>query len=681
MNCSALRSRVGLTLVLGSLAWLGGLRPAAAVTPDTVVRFNTSLGSFDVELFNTATPVTVQNFLTYVSAQDYNNSFFHRLVSDFVLQGGGYTYDPFTNAYDYVPSNAAIVNEFSATRSNLAGTIAMAKTDSGPDTATNQFFFNLADNSSNLDNQNGGFTVFGQVINNGMTVVNALAGIAPNTANVTAYDASSYFGSSDFSNTPLVDYPSNSNVEKDLEEIFSVVVVPTNQWNPTTGGTWSNTANWSDGVLPSGSTATAVFGNNLVGAGTIDLGSTPQTLATLDFASGSNLGAYTIAGTGLGVLSMNGGSVNAIITLDSTNSQNQTISAPISYVTDTTIVNVSSGNAALILSGMQNWNGSTVGVASGNVKFSGATTGAVSAGATLKIALNAAVELAGTTSATAGVQISNSGALLVSGTNQTAGNIDGTGSTTVAVNATLTAGRFQQDSLTIHGAVGQTAAKAVVAASGMGATGDPAQVSVLNSLSIDNDGAALGSRQYYGALDLKNNDLIITQDSATDAATALANVTDMIRAGASGGNGIVSGSATSVYGIGVKSNDDGSGNPVQATFDGQGVDANATLVKYTLLGDLNLDGVVDGNEIAAAVNALNQGKTGWTNGDTDYSGTIDANDLGRIVAAYDSQAGSGTAAALPEPSTLLLAALGLMGLFLTRRPRSWAAAARIGAAA
>jgi len=138
---------------------------------DTVVRFDTTLGTFDVQLSDTATPLTVQNFLKYVNDGDYVNSFFHRLADGFVLQGGGFTYDggPIVG----IPTDPPVQNEFNV--SNTYGTIAMAKTGLGPDTATNQFFFNLADNSANLDNQNGGFTVFGEVVGDGMQVVELLA--------------------------------------------------------------------------------------------------------------------------------------------------------------------------------------------------------------------------------------------------------------------------------------------------------------------------------------------------------------------------------------------------------------------------------------------------------------------------------------------------------------------------
>ena len=143
----------------------------------SVVRVETSLGVFDMELFDTAAPATVANFLTYVQSGAFDSTFFHRSMPNFVIQGGGYRWNTGTNTYGNVPSMAPVVNEFSASRSNLRGTVAMAKLGGNPDSATNQWFINLADNAAILDTQNGGFTVFGQVMGNGMAVVDAIANL------------------------------------------------------------------------------------------------------------------------------------------------------------------------------------------------------------------------------------------------------------------------------------------------------------------------------------------------------------------------------------------------------------------------------------------------------------------------------------------------------------------------
>ncbi len=137
----------------------------------TVVEFQTVMGNFEVNLYDNATPTTVTNFLDYVNNGAYTNSIIHRSDPGFVIQGGGFRFDMVWPA-TAIPANPAIVNE--PEFSNLRGTIAMAKT-SQPNSATNQWFFNLGDNSANLDVQNNGFTAFGEVVGNGMDVVDAIA--------------------------------------------------------------------------------------------------------------------------------------------------------------------------------------------------------------------------------------------------------------------------------------------------------------------------------------------------------------------------------------------------------------------------------------------------------------------------------------------------------------------------
>lgn len=137
----------------------------------TIVRVQTALGSFDVNLYDRGAPATVANFLAYVNAGAYNNMFLHRSVGGFVVQGGGFTYQG-PSSVGAIAQNAAVTNE--PVYSNVRGTIAMAKLPGNPNSATNQWFINTGNNSANLDVQNGGFTAFGQVTGNGMTVVDAI---------------------------------------------------------------------------------------------------------------------------------------------------------------------------------------------------------------------------------------------------------------------------------------------------------------------------------------------------------------------------------------------------------------------------------------------------------------------------------------------------------------------------
>ncbi len=146
------------------------------------VRFSTVLGTFDVRLHTGQAPLTVANFLAYVASRRYEHSFFHRLVSVDglrILQGGGFTFtafekpNPAKSDYVSVPKYPPVKNEFLLP--NVRGTLAMAKVSGDPDSATSQWFFNMADNSATLGPaNNGGFTVFGEVLPPGMDVLDSL---------------------------------------------------------------------------------------------------------------------------------------------------------------------------------------------------------------------------------------------------------------------------------------------------------------------------------------------------------------------------------------------------------------------------------------------------------------------------------------------------------------------------
>jgi len=150
---------------------------------ESAVRVVTNLGTMDFILYNSATPETVTNFLSYVNAavNNYNGAVFHRSILGFVVQGGGFKVQSAPNNFSSIPTSASPINEPGI--SNLRGTVAMAKVGNNPNSATNQFFVNLGNNSSNLDrdsgspNANGGFTAFARVAGNGMAVADAMAGL------------------------------------------------------------------------------------------------------------------------------------------------------------------------------------------------------------------------------------------------------------------------------------------------------------------------------------------------------------------------------------------------------------------------------------------------------------------------------------------------------------------------
>ena len=144
-----------------------------------VAQIDTVRGKFNIELLASDAPKTVANFLSYVNKGAYTNTLFHRSVPNFIIQAGGFSL--VGNSVPAIPQDAPVQNEFKV--SNTRGTLAMAKLGTGPNTATNQWFVNLADNRANLDNQNGGFTVFARVLGTGMSV-------ADNIASFPVYNAS-----------------------------------------------------------------------------------------------------------------------------------------------------------------------------------------------------------------------------------------------------------------------------------------------------------------------------------------------------------------------------------------------------------------------------------------------------------------------------------------------------------
>jgi len=151
--------------------------PALAANPQ--VEFDTTLGKIRIELYPDAAPKTVANFLEYVKSKGYDGTQFHRVIDGFMIQGGGFTADFYQK-----PTRPPVVNEAEmaskAGITNKPGTIAMART-SDPNSATNQFFINVADNSRlnfrSPDPGGIGYTAFGKVVE-GMDVVNKIAKVA-----------------------------------------------------------------------------------------------------------------------------------------------------------------------------------------------------------------------------------------------------------------------------------------------------------------------------------------------------------------------------------------------------------------------------------------------------------------------------------------------------------------------
>ncbi len=148
-------------------------------TEDTkLIKLNTNQGEITIKLFEAEAPETVKNFLQYAKSEAFNGTIFHRVIANFMIQGGGLMPD-----MTQIPSNAPVVNESNNNLSNKKGTLAMART-SDPHSATSQFFINLKDNDF-LDKANApdqyGYCVFGEVIE-GIEVVEKIGQVQTGNA-------------------------------------------------------------------------------------------------------------------------------------------------------------------------------------------------------------------------------------------------------------------------------------------------------------------------------------------------------------------------------------------------------------------------------------------------------------------------------------------------------------------
>jgi cyclophilin family peptidyl-prolyl cis-trans isomerase len=170
----------------------------------SVVRFQTNQDLnndqvddfYDVELLDADAPVTVDNFLEYTTDTSYNRLMVHRSPPAFVIQGGGFTVN--NGAVSSVTTRAPITNEFDSANRNVRGTLSMAQLGGQPSSGTSQWFVNVVDNSTNLDAAK--HTVFGEVIGNGMQVVDSINQIS-------VFDLNAALNQGALSQTPLVTSP------------------------------------------------------------------------------------------------------------------------------------------------------------------------------------------------------------------------------------------------------------------------------------------------------------------------------------------------------------------------------------------------------------------------------------------------------------------------------------------
>ena len=429
------------------------------------------------------------------------------------------------------------------------------------------------------------------------------------------------------------------------------------KWIANSPGSWGGNANWTDTVTTAIHAAPGTFGaafDNLdaavfdgTGTGTSVTLDVVPSLKSIGFSGGAG---YTInSGASAGVtLKSNGG--NASITASAGNS---TIGVPITTASNTNIS--TSGSASLNLSGgIDNSAGKAI-------SLNNTSTGALSTGA-----------------------ITNNGTLFVEGAVAGTG-VSGSGTTNVGTGATgngsLSANKILQTTLNIGNTNGLGNATVTINASSPSTfppTGNSSGTSVLASLSIANNGAGLVSTpsapsNYYGTLDLMNNNLVINYTGTSPIAQVRDAIWSAYNGGTWDGKGLTSSllaaNPSAQYALAYGENNvpstfvafDNSGHP----FDGTPVAAQSVLVKFTWQDDLNLDGVTDITDASAFGNNFDFGATHghtFAQGDLNYDGVIDITDSAIFGNAFITGL-----TPLPEPSSFLLAAIGLIGLLFARR--------------
>jgi uncharacterized protein (TIGR03437 family) len=253
-----------------ALCFLSLSSPLWSQTTPTTVRFKTTLGDIDVNLLPGSAPRTVANFLNYVRRGDYNNSFFHRSVANFIIQGGGYRWA--NNDAQEIPQDPPVINEYR--ESNLRGTLAMAKLGDDPNSATNQWFFNTNNNAANLNNQNGGFTVFGRVANSAsLAVMDRIAAVT--VPNPPVLD-------SPFDQIPLINYSGGQITQANLVMVESITEVEAPVGSTPTiaeGGIITASGFGASPVIAPG-TYIEIYGSGLAGE-------VSRAWATRDFVAGN----------------------------------------------------------------------------------------------------------------------------------------------------------------------------------------------------------------------------------------------------------------------------------------------------------------------------------------------------------------------------------------------------------
>ena len=174
------------TMAVAAAGMLIMTHAESAEAKNPKVKLSTSMGDIEVELFADKAPKSVANFMAYVKSGHYDGTVFHRVISGFMVQGGG-----FDAEFNKKPTKAPVQNEADNGLKNLKGTLAMART-SDPHSASAQFFINVVDNAfldhKSKDARGWGYAVFGKVTK-GMDVVEKIKDVKTGRKGPFAKDA------------------------------------------------------------------------------------------------------------------------------------------------------------------------------------------------------------------------------------------------------------------------------------------------------------------------------------------------------------------------------------------------------------------------------------------------------------------------------------------------------------
>jgi hypothetical protein len=464
-------------------------------------------------------------------------------------------------------------------------------------------------------------------------------------------------------------------------QLKDVLPVHANEWFRTNSGVWANANNWTDLEVPNSSTAVVLLGQELMTSGTVDLQSADRTVKTLRF--NNQAASYNVTSTGQtpGKLILQSNIGRATIQFDFPNGRDHTISAPVHFKSSTDIYATAN---MLNLTGGVTWdNDVQVSVHTGIVRYSLDATDTVNVGLdnTFVIDADVAVELAGVKSPFSDgidhvdVYVDPAGDLFVETGTHGVGSIFAGGRTTVGAGAALMANYISASELTLQG-------------TGSHFTVRPASpisnASVIETLNIAAD----------ATFDLNDNALVLPE-----AADDYAQITGKIVSAKNGvdenfitkwdGPGITSSAARAtnvnagfdLVSLGVIRNSDldvTTGVPGSAyeTFRGVGdLSPDDVLMLFTYTGDGNLDGAVTFDDYAAMDSAFFGliPTLGWATGDINFDGEITFDDYSVVDQAFFFQGpplANAALATVPEPATILIAALAVLCGLVARKRRA-----------